>query len=117
MAGRLSNRINGPRHDQINARATEFGARPARVAVGAVAGSQAIGPHQARVDGKGQRGIGETGMGPYFLFTITLAGQQPAEFALTRAVIFLDTVDTDRLRCPFFVQPIGDGFLVLLYEP
>jgi hypothetical protein len=45
MAGRLSNRINGPRHNQVNAQATEFDARPARVAVGAVAGLQAIDPH------------------------------------------------------------------------
>src|SRR5690242_9368297 len=114
MAGRLSNGINGPRHNQVNAQLTEFGARPARVAVGSTAGLQAIGPHQVRVDGKRQRGVGETGVGPDFVFAKTLARQQPAEFALTRPVIFLNAMDTGLLRGPFLVQAVRNRLLVLL---
>src|SRR5438105_10940824 len=114
MTGRLSNRVNGPRHDQVNAELTEFGARPARVAVGPAAGLQAIGPHQVRVDGKRQRGVGETGVSPDFLFAKTLARQQLAEFALTRPVIFLNAMDTGLLRCPLLVQAVRDHLLVLL---
>ena len=114
MAGGVSNRVHRPRHDQINAELTEFGARPAGISVGAVAWLQAIGAHQARVHREHQRGIGETGVGPDFLFAETLARQQPAEFALAGPVIFLDAVDADMLRGPLLVQPIRDRFLVFL---
>ncbi len=114
MAGGVSNRVHRPRHDQINAELTEFSARPAGISVGAVAWLEAIGAHQARIHREHQRGVGEAGMGPDFLFGVTLARQQPAEFAFARAVIFLNAVDAGRLGGPFPVQPVRNRFLVLL---
>lgn len=114
MAGGLSDRVHRTRDDQIDAELSEFGARPAGVAVCAVARLQMAGADQARIDGERQRGVGETGMGADLLFAITLARQQPAEFAFARPVIFFDAVNADRLRCPLLVQPVGDRFLVFL---
>src|SRR5215472_1848941 len=114
MAGSFSDRVDRSHHNQVDTELPEFGTRSARVAVGAVAWLQSIGPHKVRVHGERQRSVGEPGMRADFLLAVAPACQQPAEFALAGPVIFLDAVDTDRLPRPFLVQPVRDRFLVLL---
>src|SRR5271163_2727173 len=63
----VSDRNDGSRHDQVDAELAEGGARPARVAMRAVAGpglAQQIGADQARVGRHHQRGVEEPGMRP-----------------------------------------------------
>src|SRR5208282_1808470 len=83
----LSNGAHRPRHDQIDAELSELGARSTRIPMHALARPQAIGADQTGVDGEGQRGVGETGMGADLVLAIALALQQLSEFGLTGAVV------------------------------
>src|SRR5207245_2381748 len=100
VAGGRSNGVHGPRHDQINTELPELGTRLAGIPVRAVAAlelgamPQAIGPHETRVHSERQGGVGKAGMGTDFFLAKVLALQQPGEFALACAVIFLDGMHT-----------------------
>jgi len=69
----LSNGVDRPRHDQIDAELPELGARPSRISVHALARPQAIGTDEAGVYGQHQRGVGETGMGADLILAIAFA--------------------------------------------
>ena len=70
--GGLSDRVHRPRDDQLDPELTEFDAGAARIASGAVAGLQAVGAHEARVNGERQRGVRKPGMDADFFFGVAL---------------------------------------------
>src|SRR5215470_4489071 len=107
MADRSFNSLSRLRHNQIDPKLAELGARSARVPVYAVlvigAGLQTIDPYQTRVDGERQRSVSKPRMGSDLFLRVALAFQQPRESVLARPVIRLDRVHTDGFRGPFLV--------------
>ena len=110
----LSNRLDGLRHDQIDAELSQFGIRSPRVPVDALARFKTVAANQTRVGRQHQRGIGEAGVGPDLVGAKALARQQPSKFRLARVVILLDSMGTDAGRGPLAIEAIGGGLLAPL---
>lgn len=120
MPGRLPDRLDCLRNDDIDTHLPELRGGAARVAVDALrdvrlAGrAKSVGPNQIGRDCERQRRVGQSGMRADFFIAVATPLQGLNVRGLGGTVVLLDRVHACPLRLPFAIEAARDGQLVFL---